>query len=293
MDLTVSIVNYNTLDDLRKCLQSIFDYFEGFSFEVIVHDNASSDGSQDMVKKEFPQVILVENESNINFTRAHNKVLDMAKGEFILFFNPDTYFTYNAVKPVLDFIRANSEVGLCSITNKTPDEEIITKPFAKFQTFPQMLVKNTFLNSIPFLKKIGLVKSFPISENQKHVESEVIGGAFQLIRTELVKKINGFDTDILIYFSDDDISYRVLQEGYKNVVILDEFYYHKRLGTAKSVGLKKVNYFIKHDAVVYTKKYFGKTRAIILFILIKITNLLASIIKHQQVKVPEYKKTND
>ena len=76
MDVSVIIVNYNTKDLLRNCLESVFTQTQGIQFEVIVSDNGSEDGSQDMVRELFPQVILIENNANLGFGSANNRGLD-------------------------------------------------------------------------------------------------------------------------------------------------------------------------------------------------------------------------
>lgn len=79
-DLSITIVNYNTKDLLRQCINSIYKNTKEISFEIIVVDNASSDGSVEMLKKEFPQVKIIANKKNLFFTRAHNQALRISQG---------------------------------------------------------------------------------------------------------------------------------------------------------------------------------------------------------------------
>lgn len=102
MDVSIIIVNYNTKELTRNCLKSVFEQTKNISFEVIVSDNGSNDGSIEMIKSEFPQVILIENNANLGFGAANNRGLKIAKGKYIFYLNSDTVLLNNAVKIFFD-----------------------------------------------------------------------------------------------------------------------------------------------------------------------------------------------
>ena len=97
MDVSIIIVNYNTCELTRNCLKSVFEQTKNIDFEVIVSDNGSKDGSVEMIKKEFPYVILIENNANLGFGAANNRGLKIAKGKYIFYLNCDTILLNNAV----------------------------------------------------------------------------------------------------------------------------------------------------------------------------------------------------
>jgi len=101
LDLTVVIPNYNTRELLRNCLDSVYRYTEGISFEVICVDGNSPDGSADMVAKEFPEVTLIRNESNESYARSVNKGIRMARGRYACLLDSDTLLIQNAFEPLV------------------------------------------------------------------------------------------------------------------------------------------------------------------------------------------------
>lgn len=103
MDVSIIIVNYNTCELTRNCLKSVFEQTKNIDFEVIVSDNGSKDGSIEMIKTNFPQVILIENNANLGFGAANNRGLKIAKGKYVLYLNSDTILLNNAVKCFFDY----------------------------------------------------------------------------------------------------------------------------------------------------------------------------------------------
>lgn len=134
VNVSIIIVNYNTKELTHNCLRSVFEQTKDIDFEVIVSDNGSSDGSVEMIRAEFPQVILIENNENLGFGTANNRGLKIAKGKYIFYLNSDTVLLNNAVKLFFDYFEENGErekigaVG-CNLIDKNYE---ITHSFASF-----------------------------------------------------------------------------------------------------------------------------------------------------------------
>ena len=112
MELSVCIVNYEAKNYLRECLLSLHENTE-MSFEVIIVDNGSQDGTFEMLKNEFPEVQTIENETNLGYTRPMNQALHAANGRYLIQLNPDTLILSNSMYKLVEFMDSKPEVGIC------------------------------------------------------------------------------------------------------------------------------------------------------------------------------------
>ncbi|MDP3741565.1 MAG: glycosyltransferase, partial [bacterium] len=136
MDLSIIIVSFNTRDKLRKCLRSIFDSETKYSFEVFVVDNASADGSAAMVEKDFSRVKLTKNSENVGFSRANNIVLRDRVSKYILLLNSDIIVMPDTIQKMMEYMDANSDVGIASCRVEKPDGRL---DLASRRSFPDPL----------------------------------------------------------------------------------------------------------------------------------------------------------
>ena len=110
INLSIVIVNWNARDLLRECLQSVYAQSQAFNFEVVVVDNASSDGSAEMVKREFPRARLIENQENLGFARANNQAIRQSIGRFVVLLNSDTVVLSHALDRMVAFMKEHQDV---------------------------------------------------------------------------------------------------------------------------------------------------------------------------------------
>ncbi|MDR0681040.1 MAG: glycosyltransferase family 2 protein [Dysgonamonadaceae bacterium] len=207
MEVSVIIVSYNTKALLRQCLSSVFEKTQDVEFEVIVVDNASNDGSPQMVREEFPNVTLIESPENLGFGRANNLGAQYAGGEYLFLLNSDTVLMNNAAKILADFLNSNPKAGVCG--GNLFDEN--KNPACSFVTLAELSVAGELLNLLCLQPKSASFnkKTHPISVGC------IIGADF-MVRSNVFKKTGGFDPDFFMYYEEMELTYRIKKAGYKS-----------------------------------------------------------------------------
>ncbi|MFW5793722.1 MAG: glycosyltransferase [Bacteroidota bacterium] len=260
MDLSVIIVNYNVKYFLEQCLKSVFLASKGLNVEIFVVDNNSVDGSQEMIRKKFPHVHLIDNKENLGFSRANNQALSISKGRYALLLNPDTVVEDDTFRKVVSFMDEHPDAGGLGVKMLDGSGKFLPESKRGLPT-----------PSTAFYKIFGLSALFPKSrtfgkyhlgylDKDKIHEVEVLSGAFLLMRAETIKKAGLLDEDFFMYGEDIDISYRIIKAGYKN------YYFPKtRIIHYKGESTKKssINYvFVFYNAmIIFARKHFSKKNA--------------------------------
>jgi GT2 family glycosyltransferase len=269
VQVSVVIVNYNVEHFLELCLESVFKNFEGISSEVLVVDNHSSDGSCALVKKKFPQAILIENQENVGFSKANNQGILQAKGEFILLLNPDTILPGNCISQCLDFMKNQPEAGCLGARMLDGSGSFLPESKRGLPT-----------PWVSFCKAFGLSFLFPnsssfgkyhlsyIPENQT-AEVDVLSGAFMFIRKKALDQAGLLDESFFMYGEDVDLSFRLQKTGFKN-------YYHSKVSiihfkgeSTKRGSISFVKHFYK-AMLLFSKKHFSQNPLFSLFIYVGI-----------------------
>ncbi len=225
MDLGIVIVNWNTRDLLRDCLRSVAASQGDFTDRVVVVDNASADGSADMVRAEFPDVTLIASAENEGYSRANNRglrALGFAQGcadedapRYALALNPDTVLPPAALSDMLTYMDADATIGVAGPKLVLPDGSL---DLACRRSFPTP--------EISFYRMVGLSKLFPRSRRfgrynltylDSDVETEVdsVVGAFMLVRRAAIQRVGLFDETFFMYGEDLDWAFRIKQAGWK------------------------------------------------------------------------------
>jgi GT2 family glycosyltransferase len=208
MQVSIIIANYNTGGLLYNCLKSVYGLVKDIHFELIVSDNGSTDGSQDMVKSRFPGVILIENNKNLGFGAANNKGLAIAQGKYIFYLNSDTVLLNNGVKIFYDFWEAypeESRLGAigCMLLNANLQP---THSFGKFSSPEQELREKFFKNT---------EMHYSLAPPLPH-EVEYIAGAALFLKNDSFAK---FDERFFLYFEDSDLQLQLANAGKKRLLI--------------------------------------------------------------------------
>jgi GT2 family glycosyltransferase len=214
MDVSVVIVNWNTEDLLFNCLKSIYEHTRDVQFEVIVVDNASTDGSVIMIKKHFPQTILFANKANYGFATANNQGIAVSNGRYILLLNSDTVLIENTIFNVYKFANNQTDAAVvgCKILNG--DRSLQGSAFL----FPSLL--NFFL-LVVYLAKIFPSNRFFGRERMGWWgwndvrEVDVLVGCFMFVRMKAIEEVGPMDSQFFMYYEETDWCYRFKQAGWK------------------------------------------------------------------------------
>lgn len=210
IDLSISIVSWNVRDQLRACVQSIQQHTTGCIYEIIVVDNASSDGSADMVANEFPEVKLIRNLMNRGFGAANNQAVQIAQGRDILFLNDDCQFTENILPQLQTIVRTKANVGLVGIKLLNPDGSIQPHIRAWPTVLDQTVIQLKLHHVFPTLVNRYLMTDFDYATSA--VVPQVMG-AFMCMPLALAKQYGPFNEDYFVWFEEVDLQRRLQADG--------------------------------------------------------------------------------
>jgi len=261
INLSIIIVNYNTKELLKNCLESVFQKIKNIDFEVWVVDNASLDGSLEMVVKEFPKVKIIANEENVGFAKANNQALEKVNGKYVFLLNPDTILLDDNLKKLIDFMEKHPKTGACGplVLNKDGSMQRQCR-----RGFP------TFWNSFSYYS--GLWKLF--SQNQwwrktfggyflldkpddQICEVDQLSGAAMVVRKDLLKKVGLMCEDYVMYWDDTDWCFRMKKAGWKIYYVpLTKITHYGGAGGAQLHAFKNLWYF-HHGACLFYKRYLA------------------------------------
>jgi hypothetical protein len=213
-DLSIIIVSYNTRNLLQECLRSIFQETKGLEFEVIVVDNASTDGSREMLEQEFPQVKRIYNSENKGFAAANNQGITKADGEYVLLLNSDTKILDGAVFKTVEFMKQRPEANIvgCKLLNA---DGTLQPSCRSFPSVWNLFSESLFLYKL--FKRTQLFGKYHMSyfDYDSIHEVDVVMGAFMMIRREVFEKVGLFDESYFMYTEETEFCYRAKKQGYK------------------------------------------------------------------------------
>ncbi len=254
MKLSVVIVNYNVKYFLEQCLDSLEQAAEGIDHEVIVVDNASTDGSTEYLTSRFPNIKWMACRENNGFSKGNNIAIAQAKGEYILLLNPDTIVTKEAITGCVEFMDTHADAGACGVYMLRTD--------GTFAPESRRALPTPF---VAFCKMSGLSRMFPKSrtfgryymqylDKEEANPIEIISGAYMMLRRSTIEKTGALDEEFFMYGEDIDLSYRILKEGYKNYYLPHRILHYKGESTNKST-YRYVHTFYRAMQLFFKKHY--------------------------------------
>lgn len=220
MDMSIVIVSWNTCAILRDCLRSVYEQLEDLACEVIVVDNASKDDSVAMVKREFPEVHVIENTDNRGFAGANNQGMAIAQGRYVLLLNSDTIVLDDALPKTVAFADAHPEAAVIGCRVLNADRTLQASCFM-FPSVLNMLLSASYLYKLfPKSRFFGRERMTWWDKNDAR-EVEVISGCFMLVRQDAMKQVGLMDDSFFMYAEETDWCYRFRKAGWKNMYTPD------------------------------------------------------------------------
>jgi GT2 family glycosyltransferase len=259
LDTTLSILSFNTRDALRRCLRSIGELVDAARVETIVIDNASRDGSAEMVACEFPGVRLVRNATNRYFTRAHNQALALARGRYVGFLNSDTRLFPDTIARMVAFMDARPEAAASTCVYVHDDGTPLRAEFHNYwrfrSVFSHVLCRHAAGERLYLA--MGGAYAPPIAAGDDWLETDVVSGTFLFGRKTILDAIGGFDERLLLYATEDDMCVTIKRAGGRVFC-----YRGARLMHALSLSTRRLNPFrvrwiFARDVIRYHLKHGG------------------------------------
>jgi GT2 family glycosyltransferase len=221
IEVTIIIVNYNTLNLTKQCLDSIFEHTKGINYQIIVVDNNSTDDSFNVLKKLYTNIEIIPNDANLGFGRANNVGLKEAKGKYILFLNSDTLLLNNSIKLFYDFFETHefsSNIGALGCVML--DKELAPNYRNSYYHFPTLksYFKSILSNFFKFLRNSYNYDKLELDKNQ-FLPVDFIVGADLFVPRNVLNVIGDFDPDYFLYWEEVDLQFRMKKQNLKRLII--------------------------------------------------------------------------
>jgi GT2 family glycosyltransferase/lipopolysaccharide/colanic/teichoic acid biosynthesis glycosyltransferase len=267
--VSVIIVSYNVKEFLQQCILSVKNSLDNLEHEIIVVDNNSVDGTTEIIRYKFPEIILIENNKNRGFAAACNQGLGVSKGDFLLLLNPDTMIQEDTIQTMIDFFESVPDAGAagCKILNADGTLQLACR-----RSFPTPLI------ALP--KILGLSHLFPkvkifgkynltYEDPNKVIEVDAVSGSFLFFRREVYSRIQGLDESFFMYGEDLDYCYRIKQAGWKIYYVPYTKIIHYKGESAKLASFD--NFITFYRAMnIFVKKHFSFSYSMFLDVVLRL-----------------------
>lgn len=257
MKLSIVILCWNDLKVISDCLHSIYSRTHAIDFEVIVSDNGSSDGSIAFIREKYPDVRIIENGENLRFSRGNNVGIRATRGEYVLILNPDTIVSEGALDRWIEVADQHPEAGGfgCRVLNADGSYQGCARPFP---TIWREWLGALFLRRLGYLSDVFIADKYMrwAGETERTIDWQA--GCCLMVRSELLKKLGGFDERFYYYYEDMDLCHQVWDAGYPIIYAPGVVITHLVGQSVKSfrIAFELDKYRNRYR---YFYKYFGRT----------------------------------
>jgi len=275
--LSIIIPSYNSKAITDQCLMSLLKNLrseDAFDYEIIVVDNASTDGSQEMIKKyepRFKSLKLIRNRKNVGYSKANNQALSIVKGDYVLFLNSDVMIDSVNFKRLLYYFDSRPEIGACTVRVNLSDGSIDLASHRGFPTIwnscAYFLKLERLFGIVPYINRIFGGYHMVWNDFQTIHEIDSPSGAFYLSRKKILDEVKGFDEDFFMYGEDLDLSWRIKELGYA-ILYYPLFHvihlkYASGLGTQDAKVQEEIKKHFYEAMKIFYKKHYEKRHSAI------------------------------
>lgn len=275
LDITISIVSYNSKNVLKNCISSIIETTKDLNFEIIVVDNSSEDGSSEFVKKHFPFITLIKNRENVGFGKAHNQSFRISKGRHFLILNPDTIVFHGAINKMVKFMDSNERVGVVGCKIFWDDEKNFMFPDLRIHSLKTALFQFTpfcrfFPNSA--LSKWYWKSAYLLWNSHTPISVEGITGGLMMVRREAFESVGLFDENFFLFFEEHDLLKRIKEKGWKIFYLPDAEIQHYFEESCRHCSFDTGKVYMQ-SALYYYKKHYRTAGYLLIKFLMHLTKL--------------------
>jgi len=275
--LDIIIVNYNVKYFLEQCLFAVQKAMFGIVGEIIVVDNASTDGSKDYLEKLFPTVQFIWLDENLGFAKANNVGLRYTKSKYVLYLNPDTIVPEDFFTICLNFMELHKDAGALGVKMIDGTGKFLRESKRAYPSIVTSFFKLTGLSELfPKSKLFAKYHLGHLDKNKNH-EVEVLSGACMLVRRNLLLQIGGFDESFFMYGEDIELSYQIRKAGFKNYYCSDTCIIHFKGESTNRNSIKYVKLFY-NAMIIFVEKHYKKVSAKIFRFFLKIAIWFRAVI---------------
>ena len=296
MDISVIIINWNTKRLLRDSLKSLAQSGDTIQTELIVSDNASEDGSREMVLEEFPAVKLHVNSTNIGFGAGNNRALPLATGRYVLFLNSDTIVSPCSLEKMVAYADAHPDIGILGPKLLNEDGSLQYS----CRRYPQI--------AMAFFRNTPLGKLFPnnrftndyLMQDWDHLEPrdvDWVSGAALMIRKSLLEQIGSFDEEYYMYCEDVDLCWRANHAKMSEetgaqwrVTYFPDAVIHHLIGKSSDQAPTRMSYEFHRSQYLFYKKHYASKTPILLRPLIPIGISIRAIGQMSRFRINYWKR---
>ncbi|NVJ96673.1 MAG: glycosyltransferase family 2 protein [Alphaproteobacteria bacterium] len=265
MDLSIIIINWNTRDMLRDCLNSVLENAPDCRHEIVVVDNASTDGSQEMVRAEFKSVRLIENARNMGFAAANNVAIEQTNGSFFLLLNSDTLVHGDVLQKSFDYIRDNTAVGAmgCRVLNRDGSLQHSTSLFPSFANLFYQTLALDRLQGVPRFRQYRMLDC----TRDQACSVETVSGCFMMVRRACANGVGLLDDSFFFFGEETDWCKRMRRRGWQVHFAPVGTITHFGGGSSASLNHRR-DLMLSQATVRLHRKHYGIVRALCVYVLL-------------------------